>query len=115
MKLASVAPLSDSLRPASPSSPTLTMLATQPLELVMTAQRATWITVRADGKLVAQERIAKGAQERWTAKKKLELVIAQPSQTDLVLNGQSITPFAMTHHGRLLITHQGIVRLPADN
>ena len=114
IKLASIAPVSDSLRPASPASATMTILATQPLEVTVTAHSTTWITVRADGKLVAQQRLSRGAKERWTAKKKLEVIVSKPTQVDLTLNGQPITPFAIAHQGRLLITHQGIVRLPAD-
>ena len=78
------------------------------LELEVTAQRATWIRVRADGKLLAQQRLPRGAQERWTAKKRLELVIAHPSQVTLTLNGQPITSSAIAHQGRLVITQQGV-------
>ena len=79
-----------------------------PLELTMTATRATWIVVRADGKLLTQQKLGRGAKERWTAKKRFEIVVANPSQVELQLNGQPITSFVIAHKGRLAITHQGV-------
>lgn len=112
LKLASVTPVSDSIKP--PAPPTLTLLATQPLELTVMANRTTWVRVRADGKLLTQQRLPRGAKERWTAKKQLELIVSTPSQVDLTLNGQSISPFAIAHQGRLLITHHGVTKLPSN-
>ena len=112
LKVASVTPVNEPLKP--PAAPTLTLLATQPLELTVTATRATWIKVRADGKLVSQQRLARGANERWTAKQQFELVISKPSQVEVTLNGQPISPFAIAHQGRVLITHRGITQLPNE-
>ena len=100
--------------PKAPELPTLTLLATQSLELDMTAHRTAWITIRADGKLLAQQRIVRGAQEHWSAKKELEIIVSQPSDVELMLNGQSISPFAIAHRGRLLITHRGVTQLGSD-
>lgn len=111
-KLASVTGVSEPLKV--PSPPTLTLLATQPLELQVTALRTTWIRVRADGKLLSQQRLQRGANERWTAKKQLEVIISKPSEVEVTLNGQPISPFAISHRGRLLITHHGITRLPEE-
>jgi len=109
-KMASIAPIKEPVRPA--VLPTLTLLPTQPLEILLSAGRgATWVEVRADGKLISQQRLQRGAKERWTAKKKFELVIAKPSQVELTLNGQPISPFVLAYNGRLLITHYGVVRL----
>jgi len=109
-RFASVTALSQPAKP--PELPTLTLLATQPLELAVTAHRSTWIQVRADGKLLAQQRLQRGASERWTAKKQFELIVSQPSQVELTLNGHPISPFAVAHRGRLLITHRGVIKLP---
>ena len=85
--LASVTPVrQEPIKPTPP--PPVTVRPVQPLELEVTAHRATWVRVRADGKLLTQQRLQRGANERWTAKKRLELVIAQPAQVDLTLNGQ---------------------------
>jgi len=110
---ASVAPVSPSLPPATP--PTLTLLATQPLELSVVAHRTTWITVRSDGKLLTQQRLPRGATERWSAKKTLELVVSKPTQAEFALNGHAISPFVIAHEGRVLITHHGITRLPLED
>lgn len=110
-KLASVTPVKVSEPVTPPSLQTVALLPTQPLELAVSAHSTTWIQVRADGKLLSQQRLLRGANERWSAHKRFELVIAKPSQVDLTLNGQSISPFAIAHHGRLLITHHGVTRL----
>ena len=88
--------------------------AAQTLELEVTANRATWIRVRVDGKLLAQQRLPRGAHERWSAKKRLELIVAYPSQVTLTLNGESINSSAIANGGRLVITHQGIGPLSDD-
>lgn len=84
------------------------------LELSVSATKATWIRVRADGKLVSQQRLERGAKEKWMAKKTLDVVVAKPSQVDISLNGQSINPAAIQNEGRLSITHQGIAKLADD-
>ena len=66
----------------------------------------------ASGQAVANFNIA--TTERWTAKKKFELIVANPTQVDLSLNGTSISPFAIAHRGRLLITHHGVIKLPDE-
>ncbi|MBI2104216.1 MAG: helix-turn-helix domain-containing protein [Candidatus Omnitrophica bacterium] len=107
--LASVTPVRESVSvPPPPPGP---LAAVQPLELSVTAHRTTWIRVRADGKLLTQQRLPRGAKERWTAKKQFELVIANPTQVELSLNGQSISPFAVAHKGRILITPRGVTPL----
>ena len=111
-KVASVTTGRDAPKP--PELPTMTVLATQPLELQVSATRTTWIQVRADGKLLTQQRLPRGSNERWTAKKQFELIVAKPSQVELVLNGQAISPLAIAHQGRLLITHHGVTKLPED-
>ena len=109
-KLASVTPVKETAKP--PPLATVSVAPANALELGITAHSTTWIQVRADGKLLTQQRLLRGANERWMAKKSLELIIAKPSQVELTLNGQSISPFAIAHGGRLRITHQGVSHLP---
>ena len=111
---ASIAPIGEALKPP-PPPPVPAPVSIEPLELVVTANRATWIKIRSDGKLLTQQRLARGANEHWTAKKQFEIVISKPSQVELVLNGQSISPFAIAHRGRLLITHRGVTPLPDES
>jgi hypothetical protein len=110
MAAASIAPVVDVLKPRMPDVPAPG--SAEPLQLVITASRPTWIKVRADGKLLSQQRLARGANEQWVARKQFEVIVSKPSQVDLVLNGQSISPLAMAHRGRLLITHRGVTPLP---
>ena len=110
--LASVTPVKE---PVALPTPPLTSIATlQPLELSVIAHRTTWIRVRADGKLLTQQRLPRGAKERWTANKQFELIISKPTEVDLTLNGQPISPFAVAHKGRVLITHRGVTQLPPE-
>lgn len=78
------------------------------LELGIAAHRPTWVSVNADGKLVAQQQLAAGEHETWKARRKFEVIIGSPSKVEVTLNGQSISPLAMAHHGRLIITHTSI-------
>ena len=79
-----------------------------PLELSIAARRETWVSVTADGRLVAQQPLRAGHQETWHARRRFELIVGAPSGVEIFLNGQSISPFAMAHQGRLTITHQSI-------
>lgn len=110
-RLASVTPVREPL--ALPTPPMPAPVAVAPLELSLTASRTTWIQVKADGKLLTQQRVSRGAAERWTAKKQFEVIVSKPSQVELALNGQPINSAAIANKGRLLITHRGIAPLPA--
>ncbi|MBI4342961.1 MAG: DUF4115 domain-containing protein [Candidatus Omnitrophica bacterium] len=110
VQAASVAPVGEALKP--PAAPALHIVPSQPMELRVTATKTTWIKIWADGKLLSQQRLPRGAKERWTAKRQFQLIIAKPSQVDVTLNGQSISPFTIAHQGRVLITHNGVTRLP---
>ena len=109
---ANIAPIGGdaALKPPAPLPPA--PIAPAPLELMMTANRTTWIKITADGKLISQQRLGRGANERWTARKQFEVVISKPSQVEVSLNGQSINAFAVAHRGKLLISHRGILPLP---
>ena len=109
VSLASLAPIAEPLKPEPP--PSLTLVASQPLELALTATRSTWVRIKADGKLLIQQRLPRGASERWVAKKQFEVIISKPAEVELVLNGQSISPFAIAHQGKLRITHRGVTEL----
>jgi cytoskeleton protein RodZ len=80
----------------------------QALELTIQARHDTWVSVRADGRLLAQQHLQGGSKESWKARRRLELVVAKPAQVEATLNGRSISPFVMAHQGRLVITHQQI-------
>ncbi len=114
LKLASVAPVGESVPLLPPQPAPAPVAKVEPLELSVTATRATWIRVRADGKLLSQQHLERGTKELWVGKKSIEVVVAKPSQVEVSLNGKSITSAAIQYDGRLLITHQGVSHLPSD-
>ena len=96
-------------RPASAPAEMLLQLEPRvPLELVVVAKRRTWILVKADGKLVAQRQLTPGTQELWKADRRFELVLGSPAHTDVLVNGQTISPMVLAYDGRLVITHQRV-------
>ena len=97
-----------------PSEAPLRLPTDQPLSLEVTASRPTWVSVKADGKLVSQQQLASGSKEHWHAARRFELVVGSPSKVDVALNGQSITPRLAAHNGRVLITHTSIKPLLDD-
>lgn len=104
-KLASITVAS---RQPSPREALLHLEPKHPLELSIAARQESWVSVVADGRLVAQRPLRAGDHETWRARRRFELVVGAPSRVEIVLNGQSISPFAMAHQGRLTITHQRI-------
>lgn len=94
-----------------PTEAVLRLPPTQPLELVLVARHPTWVSVKADGRLIAQQQLKAHSRESWTATKRFELLIASPAQVEASLNGRSINPLAMANHGRLAITHDAITPL----
>lgn len=93
-------------------SETLAIPLNQSLELKLIARRSTWISVEGDGRLLTQRELAAGTQETWKAKRQLKLIVAKPFHVDVILNGQSISPLVLAHHGRVLIHHRTISALP---
>ncbi len=110
--LASVVPVGQPVQPFAP--PPLALASSKPLEVIMTIRRTTWAQVRADGKLLTQQRLTQGSVERWTAKKLVELVVAKPADVELILNGTPVTPQLVAYRGRMMITHRGVTQLPDD-
>jgi len=104
-KLASITATS---RAPSPREALLHLEPKQPLELSIAARQESWVSVVADGRLLAQRPLRAGDQETWRARRRFELVVGAPARVEIVLNGHSISPFVMAHQGRLTITHQRI-------
>jgi hypothetical protein len=96
--------------PPAPQAP-IPLEPLHPLELAIAARQPTWISVKADGNLVAQQKLVAGAQETWKAHRRFDVVIGAPAKVEVLLNGQSISPLAMAHRGRLAITRSGITAL----
>ncbi len=93
------------------STPPIPLEPLHPLELAIIARQPTWISVKADGNLITQQKLAAGAQEAWKAHRRFDVVIGAPAKVEVLLNGQSISPLAIAHRGRLSITRSGIAAL----
>ena len=87
---------------------------TKSVELALVAKRTTMVKLWVDGKLIVQQRIKRGAEEHWTAQKRFDIVVANPAQVDILVNGSSVSPVLIANDGRLSITPKQITRL-ADN
>ena len=105
---AKLASLTVTSRQPSPREALLHLEPKQPLELSIAARQDSWVSVVADGRLLAQRLLRAGNQETWHARRRFELVVGAPARVEIVLNGHSISPFVMAHQGRLTITHQRI-------
>jgi hypothetical protein len=111
MKAANVSVVKHEVARPEPPPVRLGVQPVQPLELSILARRQTWISVKADGTLLAQQKLVAGAQETWKARRRFEVVIGAPGKVDVLLNGHSINPMALAHNGRLAITHNGVTPL----
>ena len=56
-------------------------------KLAITLREETWLSVRADGKLLFEGRAPKDALQQWQAQKVIELRTPRPESLDLTLNG----------------------------
>jgi cytoskeletal protein RodZ len=83
-----------------------------PLELKVKAVDNVWMRVTADGKVVFQTILKRGATETWTAKQSIEIWTGNSSNMVLALNGNSLGSPGKGVVKKLTITHDG-VRIPS--
>lgn len=80
------------------------------ISLVVSAQANSFLTLRADGKLVYQRMLSKGRAESWTAREKFELSVGNAGGITLEVNGKVFS--ALGRKGQALknivITHEGL-------
>lgn len=97
-------------QPASAAAATLTIPAQEPLVLRVVVKDRTWLRVTADGKLIFQSVLEKGASETWTANEALILWLGNAGGVELTLNGRSLG--AMGRRGEVIrelkVTHSGV-------
>lgn len=67
-----------------------------------------WIRVKADGKTIFGQTLAKGKKERWQAKEKLELRIGKPEALIVFVNGEAVDLKKIKVKRSLIITREGI-------
>ncbi len=101
---------SEESRPASPTSSASKFLVprSQPLKLSVRTKADVWMQVKADGGVIFQNVLSKGAQESWTAKDELELWTGNASAMELALNGKPLEGVGRGVKKGIRITHQGL-------
>ncbi len=67
-----------------------------------------WLRVKTDGESVFEKTLAKGKNERWQAKERIELRIGKPEAVQVLLNGKPIDLKKVKVKRSLLITQNGI-------
>jgi len=80
------------------------------VSLAVRVPRNTWIRVKADDKVVFQDRMKKGTAESWDAKDRIELSGKNINELDLEVNGRHIGALGGTERGakRVVITKEGL-------
>ncbi|MBI3333851.1 MAG: DUF4115 domain-containing protein [Candidatus Omnitrophica bacterium] len=93
---------------AQPQAAKLLVPRSQPLKLAVRTKADVWMQVKADGTVIFQNVLAKGAQESWTADQELELWTGNAGAMELFLNGHSLgSPGSGVKKG-IRITREGI-------
>ena len=100
-------------RAEEPAAPRSQIIKTQngaKVSLAIRVPRNTWIKVKADNKVVFQDRMKKGTTESWDAKDQIELSGKSINELDLEVNGRHIGPLGGAERGakRVVITKEGL-------
>ena len=82
--------------------------AAKPLQLTIHTTADVWLQVKADGSVIFQNVLSKGAKESWTAKKELELWTGNAGAMQLALNGKPLEGIGRGVRKGVRITHAGI-------
>lgn len=68
-------------------------------ELTIVAEDETWLSVKADGALVFEGRMPKGARQAWQARRGFLLRAPQPGRLSVLLNGATVQLSSATAEG----------------
>ena len=90
-----------------PARPLLVPLSRK-LQLTVQTTANVWLQVKADGSVVFQNVLAKGAKESWDAQKELELWTGNAGAMNLALNGKPLEGVGRGVRKGIRITHAGI-------
>lgn len=96
--------------PASAPVPAVKEEKPKEIFLVVSARANSFLTLRADGKLVYQRMLSKGRAESWTARERFELSVGNAGGITLEVNGKVFS--ALGRKGQalknIIITHEGL-------
>lgn len=78
------------------------------LQLTVQTSANVWLQVKADGSVVFQNVLSKGARESWSAQRELELWTGNAGAMSLALNGKPLEGLGRGVKKGLRITHAGL-------
>ena len=88
--------------------PKLLIPRSHPLKLTVHTRAEVWMQVKADGAVIFQNVLPKGAQESWTAKEELELWTGNAGAMELDLNGKPLSSPGSGVKKGIRVTHRGL-------
>ncbi|MDO8730573.1 MAG: DUF4115 domain-containing protein [Candidatus Omnitrophota bacterium] len=88
--------------------PKLLVPLSKPLKLTVQTTADVWLQVKADGTIIFQNVLSKGARESWAAKNDLELWTGNAGSTQLSLNGKPLEGLGRGVRKGVKITRAGI-------
>ena len=91
-----------------PPKPKLLVPASKPIKLTVQTTADVWLQLKADGTVVFQNVLAKGARESWTAKTDLELWTGNAGVMQLFLNGKPLEGLGRGVRKGIRITRAGL-------
>ena len=83
----------------------------KPLKLTIRTRADVWMQVKADGTVIFQNVLARGASESWTAKRELEIWTGNAGAMEFNLNGKLLENTARGVKKGIKVTHAGL-RVP---
>ena len=81
----------------------------QPLKLTIQTKDKVWMQVKADGSVIFQDVLPKGAKEVWTAKDELELWTGNAGAMELTLNGHDLGSPGQGVRKGIKVTREGLI------
>ncbi len=80
----------------------------KPLILTIRAKRDSWMQVKSDGRIIFEDVLSKGKEEKWIAKEKIELWVGNAEGLNLILNGKELGSPGKGVIKGILITREGM-------
>ncbi len=80
----------------------------KPLILTVRAKRDSWMQVKSDGKVIFENVLSQGKEEKWIAKEKIELWVGNAEGLELILNGNNLGSPGEGVIKNILITREGM-------
>lgn len=92
----------------SPPAPSRIVAKNKPLKLTIRALQDSWMQVKSDGRVVFENILSKGKEEKWTAKKEIEIWVGNAEGLELILNGRELGALGKGVIKGILITREGM-------